>query len=97
MVGMTKKNQIEFRRLLGSRLAEDFHVRHVFEDMLKLCDYKTGILDITRSSLSRRLNLPLEELNQAIKVLESPDADGFVWLARLRVEDDWGWAVTISW
>lgn len=91
-----------FLQILDSSIAEDFTVRHIFEDFLKLCDHKTGILDMTRQSLSRRLNCPVEILNTAIEKLESPDTasrdrdfEGRR-IERLDEHRDWGWEI-LNW
>ena len=68
--------------ILDSSLAEDWMVRHVFEDMFKLADKTTGILDMTRESFARKTNVPIDVVNRAIEVLESPDLK-----SRDRAED----------
>lgn len=91
-----------FVQILDSSIAEDFTLRHVFEDFMKLCDYKTGELDMTRHALARRLNIPLDLLNEAIKKLESPDPasrdpefEGRR-IERLDRHRDWGWRI-LNW
>lgn len=91
-----------FLQILDSSIAEDFTVRHVFEDLLKLCDHKTGVIDMTRQALSRRLNVPLDVLNTAITKLESPDPasrDAEHEGRRIKLLDehrDWGWKI-LNW
>lgn len=77
-------------------------MRHVFEDFLKLCDGRTGVLDMTRQSLSRRLNIPAEILDKEITKLESPDPasrdpefDGRR-IERIDAHRDWGWRI-LNW
>lgn len=91
-----------FLQILDSSIAEDFTMRHVFEDFLKLCDHKTGILDMTRQALSRRLNIPKEILDAEISKLEAPDLesrdsdnDGRR-IAKLDEHRDWGWKI-LNW
>lgn len=91
-----------FLQILDSSIAEDFTVRHVFEDFLKLADSRSGCVDMTRQSLSRRLNVPIETLNAAIQVLESPDPhsrdkefEGRR-IERLDEHRDWGWQI-LNW
>lgn len=91
-----------FLQILDSSIAEDFQLRHVFEDFLKLCDHKTGVLDMTRQSLARRLNIPLDILDSSITKLESPDPssrdpeyDGRR-IERLDEHRDWGWRI-LNW
>lgn len=102
---MTEMSQLYsrvFLQILDSSIAEDFTMRHVFEDFLKLCDHKTGILDMTRPALSRRLNIPLDALNLQIEKLEAPDPasrdsdfDGRR-IQRLDEHRDWGWQI-LNW
>lgn len=91
-----------FVKILDSSIAEDFQMRHVFEDFLKLADHKTGVVDMTRYALSRRLNIPLDTLNIEIEKLESPDAasrdpdfDGRR-IERIDPHRDWGWRI-LNW
>lgn len=86
-------------QILDSSIADDFTTRHVFEDFLKLCNRKTGIVDITRSTLSRRLNIPIDILNRCIDKLEQPDPDSrnpsHEGRRIRRIDDhrDWGWVI----
>ena len=91
-----------FVQILDSSIAEDFRMRHVFEDFLKLADHRTGVVDMTRHALSRRLNIPMDHLNEEIAKLEKPDPasrdpdhDGRR-LERLDPHRDWGWRV-LNW
>ena len=49
-----------FEHILDSSIADDYELRHFFEDMLKLADWKTGVVDMTESAIARRLNFPIE-------------------------------------
>lgn len=86
-------------QILDSSIADDFTTRHVFEDLLKLCDRRTGIVDITRSTLARRLNIPLDILNRCLDKLEQPDPDSrnpaHEGRRIRRIDDhrDWGWVI----
>jgi len=88
-----------FVQILDSSISEDFTCRHVFEDLLKLCDYRSGVVDVTREALSRRLNIPLEILEKAINKLESPDSKSrdqdFGGRRIIRLDDhrNWGWRI----
>lgn len=89
-----------FVQVLDSSLAQNFQARHVFEDLLKLCD--NGIVDMTREAIARRINVPLELVNAAITYLESPDPnsrdpseDGRR-IVRLDGHRDWGWRI-VNW
>lgn len=89
-----------FTQILDSSLSENWQARHVFEDMLKLSE--DGVLDITREALSRRTNVPIEIINEAIAYLEAPDltsrdaADEGRRLARIDEHRDWGWII-VNW
>ncbi len=90
-----------FVKILDSSIAEDFTTRHVFEDLLKLCDMK-GVVDMTRQALSRRLNIPLGPLNASIERLESEDPNsrdqefGGRRIEKLDAHRDWGWRI-LNW
>lgn len=91
-----------FLQILDSSIAEDYMLRHVFEDFFKLVDYKTGVVDITREAMARRLNMPLDILSEHINKLESPDPksrdadfEGRR-LERLDQHRDWGWRI-LNW
>lgn len=87
-----------FVQILDSSIAEDFMVRHVFEDMFKVCDID-GIVDMTRPALSRRFVVPLTDLNRALEKLEAPDPHSrdpdFQGrrISRLDEHRDWGWRI----
>ena len=97
---MTKLYSRVFVQILDSSIAEDFMARHVFEDMLKVCE--NGIVDMTRTALARRFNIPIEDLNRCIEMLESPDAQSRdVEFEGRRIEKidqhrDWGWVI-LNW
>lgn len=89
-----------FLKILDSSIAGDFHTRHIFEDFLKLAD--DGVVDMTREAISRRLNVPLKVLNEAISKLEAPDPSSRNpnhegrRLAKLDDHRDWGWLI-LNW
>jgi len=93
-----------FTQILDSSIAEDFETRHVFEDFLKVCTIGEygGIVDMTRSALARKFNMPLENLNRAIERLEAPDPSSRNTecegrrLVRLDDHRDWGWRI-VNW
>ena len=86
-----------FLSILDSSLAEDWVARHVFEDFLKLAD--GGLLDMTREAFSRRTNIPLAVVNEAISKLEAPDpasrdpAEEGRRIVRVDNHRDWGWRI----
>lgn len=87
-----------FTQIFDSSIAEDYRVRLVFEDFLKLAD-KDGIVDMTRESISRRTNVPLEIVTMGIDALERPDTTSRTpelngrRLKRLDEHRDWGWKI----
>ena len=91
-----------FVKILDSSIAEDFRMRHVFEDFLKLADFRTGVVDITRQALARKLNIPIDILNEEIAKLEAPDDqsrdDEYEGrrLVRLDEHRNWGWKI-VNW
>lgn len=91
-----------FLQILDSSISEDFNLRHVFEDFLKLAEYKTGVVDMTREAISRRLNIPIDLLSPMIDKLEQPDPksrdaehEGRR-IERLDSHRDWGWQI-LNW
>jgi hypothetical protein len=91
-----------FLQILDSSIAEDFNLRHVFEDFLKLAEYKTGVVDMTREAISRRTNIPLDILSPIIDRLEAPDPKSRDQehegrrIERLDKHRDWGWSI-LNW
>ena len=89
-----------FTQILHSSLADDWRTRHIFEDFLKLAN--NGIVDMTRKAVSRVTNVPLDEINRAIAILEAPDPDSRDpdhegrRLARIDTHRDWGWII-LNW
>jgi hypothetical protein len=61
-----------FAQILDSSIAEDWIVRHVFEDFLKLAD-REGFVDMTPEAISRRTNVPLDIITRGIEKLSMPD------------------------
>ena len=88
-----------YRSILDSSIARDHVVRHCFEDLLKLADFKTGVVDMTHSAIARRTNVPEEMVRHAIAELEQPDpesrnrtAEGRR-IVRLDESRPWGWRI----
>lgn len=63
-----------FSQIFDSSIAENYEVRHVFEDLLKLCD-RDGVVDMTMEAIARRTNVPLEKVRHGIEELMKPDAN----------------------
>ena len=87
-----------FSQIFDSSIAESHTVRHIFMDLLVLAD-ATGVVDMTIHAISRRINVPLEDVRAAIEKLASPDP-----LSRSEREEgrrivlidshrDWGWQI----
>lgn len=87
-----------FTQIFDSSIAEDYRVRFVFEDMLKLAN-QDGVVDMTHESISRRTNVPLEIIRIGIDSLESPDPKSRSKehegrrIVRLDEHRDWGWFI----
>lgn len=87
-----------FSQILDSSLAENYQVRLVFEDFLKLADPK-GIVDMTPESIARRTNVPLEIVQKGIQELERPDPTSRTpalkgkRIVRLDAHRTWGWKI----
>ncbi len=87
------------RTFFDSSICEtDVTTRLVFIAMIVLSD-RHGRLDVTRQALARRINVPIEDVDRAIKTLSSPDPssrtpdhDGRRIVA-LDPERSWGWQV----
>jgi len=87
-----------FSQIFDSSIAEDYRVRLVFEDFLKLADVD-GVVDMTPEAIARRTNVPLDIVKLGIEALEQPDTrsrsaehDGRR-IIRLDEHRDWGWMV----
>lgn len=87
-----------FGQIFDSSIAEDYNCRRMFIDLLVLAD-STGAVDMTPEAISRRTNVPIEEVEKYIKELCQPDAKSRSDLhegKRLIPLDDrrnWGWMI----
>jgi hypothetical protein len=87
-----------FTQILDSSIAKDWQVRHVFEDMLKLCD-QDGVLDMTPDAIASRTRMPLDLIMRVIPILEAPDPDSRsdiekgVRIKQLYSHRAWGWHI----
>ena len=88
-----------YESILDSSIASDYELRHFFEDMLKLADWRTGIVDRTHDAIARRINLPIDKVKCFIEQLEAPDGDDRSGneqgrrLVRLDEHRPWGWTI----
>ena len=87
-----------FRQIFDSSINDNYQVRFVFEDLLKLCDIN-GVVDMTHSAIARVTNVPLEIVTEGIKRLEEPDeksrSKDFQGRRIVRLDEhrDWGWFI----
>lgn len=87
-----------FLQILDSSLADDWQTRHVFEDLLKLCN-QDGVVDMTREAISRRTNTPQSVVDRALEMLEAADPrsrdpeESGRRIVRLDDHRDWGWRI----
>lgn len=87
-----------FAQIFDSSIAENYQVRHVFEDLLKLAD-KDGVVDMTLEAIARRTNVPFEKVKFGIEELMKPDASSRSKecegrrLMPLDSHRDWGWQI----
>lgn len=88
-----------YQSILDSSIAENYELRHFFEDMLKLADWRTGIVEMTPESISRRINLSLDKVLFFLDLLEKPDDqdksgnDNGRRIIRLDEHRAWGWTI----
>ena len=87
-----------FGQIFDSSIAEDYNCRRMFMDLLVLAD-QTGAVDMTYEAISRRTNVPVEEVVKYVKELCQPDQK-----SRSKLEEgkrlipldsnrDWGWKI----
>ncbi len=87
-----------FTQILDSSLAEDYQVRLVFEDFLKLANVD-GVVDMTIEAIVRRTNVPADIVRRGIVKLESPDPTSrnpdFEGRRIVRLDEhrEWGWRI----
>jgi hypothetical protein len=87
-----------FTQILDSSLAENFQVRHIFEDLLKLSD-PNGVVDMTHAAIARRINCPLDIVTEALHTLEQPDPKSRTpdhegrRIVKVDEHRDWGWMI----
>jgi hypothetical protein len=87
-----------FSQIFDSSIAENYELRHFFEDMLKLADID-GVVDMTPEAIHRRINLPIEKVVDFLVELQKPDPksrspehDGKR-IVPLDSHRDWGWII----
>ena len=87
-----------FAQIFDSSIADDFHLRHFFMDLLVLAD-PNGCVDMTPTAIAARTRIPLEQVTTMLAKLEqpdresrTPDADGRR-IERLDDHRSWGWHI----
>jgi len=87
-----------FAQIFDSTIAEDYVTRHVFMDLLVLCD-REGAVDMTIPAISRRTNVPEDVITAAIAKLSKPDGGSRSdeeegrRLIPIDSHRNWGWLV----
>lgn len=87
-----------FEQIYDSSIAEDWQTRIVFQDFIVLADIN-GVVDRTPESISRRTNVPLQIVQEAIAKLEGPDPhsrsteENGARIRRLDPHRSWGWEI----
>lgn len=87
-----------FSQIFDSSIANNHKHRHVFMDLLVLAD-SDGVIDMTEEAVSRRTNVPLEDVKAAIEYLSSPDTrsnspnDEGRRLLPVDERKPWGWQI----
>jgi len=87
-----------FGQIFDSSIAEDYNCRRMFMDLLVLAD-PTGAVDMTYEAISRRTNVPIEEVRKYIAELCQPDPasrsqlEQGKRLIQLDSNRDWGWQI----
>src|SRR5689334_4065743 len=87
-----------FGQIFDSSIAEDYNCRRMFMDLLVLAD-SDGAVDMTPEAISRRTNVPLDEVTKYINELCQPDP-----LSRSKLHEGkrlipldsqrgWGWKI----
>jgi hypothetical protein len=85
-----------YAQIFDSSIAENYELRHFFEDMLKLADC-TGVVDMTAPAIARRINLDLQKVLEFLRLLQEPDPTSRSKehegrrLVPLDSHRDWGW------
>lgn len=87
-----------FSQIFDSSIADDWQVRHVFEDLLTLATAE-GIVDMTPEAIAARTRIPLEIVRRALSELQKPDPRSRTpdeegkRLILLNTHRDWGWQI----
>ena len=87
-----------FIQIFDSSIADNYHLRHFFMDLLVLADLN-GVVDMTPAAIAARTRIPLPSVKAMLTELEKPDPesrseeeDGRR-LERLDAHRTWGWHI----
>jgi hypothetical protein len=87
-----------FSQIFDSSIADDYQVRHIFEDLCKLADVD-GVVDMTPEAISARTRIPLDIVKPALTKLEAPDSrsrspnEEGRRIVLIDSHRDWGWRI----
>lgn len=87
-----------FGQIFDSSIAEDYNCRRMFMDMLVLAD-SDGVIDMTHEAISRRTNVPIDQVRTYIDQLQLPDpssrskVESGKRLVPIDEERGWGWKI----
>jgi hypothetical protein len=89
-----------FVSILDSTIANNWRARHLFEDLLKLADWR-GCVDMTPEAIARRTGWPhgLDALREDLAILNAPDSESRTpdeegrRIVLLEEGRGWGWRV----
>ncbi len=87
-----------FEQIFDSSIADDYHLRHFFMDLIVLAD-SDGVVNKTPTAIAARIRMPLDDVLSLLSRLsapdpesQTPDADG----RRIELIDEhrtWGWHI----
>ena len=87
-----------FRQIYDSSIADDWHTRVVFMDLLVLAE-SDGVIDMTPNAISARTRIPIDIVNNALTSLLQPDPESRTKdlegrrLVLLDPSRSWGWRI----
>lgn len=87
-----------YTQIFDSSIADDYQVRHLFEDLCKLADLE-GVVDMTPEAIAARTRIPLDLVNRALTILASPDPrsrspqEEGRRIVLIDSHRDWGWRI----
>lgn len=87
-----------FTQIFDSSIADDYHLRHFFMDLLVLADIN-GVVDMTPAAIAGRTRIPIDQVQAHLANLESPDPESRTRdhdgrrIVRLDEHRTWGWCI----